>query len=117
MIMSATTVSAGGCRQRFPQCLHRALVVHALAAAVGAPARVISGTVAAETRGAGLMVLSLPGKSWGVALDLQDFVINESRTHPEGTARAFRAERRSAGVILSTFIVPAPAGDNARACR
>src|SRR3954471_11364788 len=62
-------------------------------------------------------VLSLPETDWGLGLSLQDFVITESRTRPDGKARIIRADRRAAGMILSAFIVPAPSGDSAVACR
>jgi hypothetical protein len=75
------------------------------------------GSPAAQPSAPGLMVVSLPAASWGVTLALPDFVITESRTRSDGTARALRAERRAAGMILSAFIVPAPAGDGARDCR
>jgi hypothetical protein len=65
----------------------------------------------------GFVVLSLPATGWGVGLALRDFVISESATRPDGKARVIRAERAAAAMMLTGFIVPAPAGDSASACR
>src|SRR5262245_11710521 len=85
-------------------------VAAGLAIAMPAPSMV-------QAAAPGLVVLSLPAATWGVALDLKDFVISNSQTHSDGATRVLRAERRAAGMILSAFIVPAPAGDGARDCR
>lgn len=96
--------------------IRRALASGLLVPAAAALVLAGGGPVAAQAPEPGLVVLALPATSWGVGLGLQDFVITASRTRPDG-ARSIAAERPAANMFLSALIVPAPAGDSARACR
>jgi hypothetical protein len=93
----------------------RVRIMRALMAVIAVLAMALAGPVQAQEPG--FAVFRLPEKDWGVGLSLQDFIITESRTYPDGKARLVRAERRAQGMILSAFIVPAAGDDSARGCR
>src|SRR6266481_3052982 len=115
--MSGLVLTTGGSRRRCARRVCRAFLERGLVRAALGLTSALAGSAAAQALESGLAVFSLPDKSWGVGLSLQDFVINESRTYSDGKARLVRADRRTEGMILTVFITPAAGEDSARACR
>ena len=114
--MSGPVLATGGSGRRDVRRVRRAFLQRVLVRAALGLALALAGS-AVQAQEPGLAVFSLPDKNWGVGLSLQNFIINESRTYPDGKARLVRADRQAEGMILTVFIAPAAGEDSARACR
>src|SRR3981189_3508701 len=114
--MSGLVRAAGGSARRDVRRVRRAFLQRVLVRAALGLALALAGS-AVQAQEPGLAVFSLPDKNWGVGLSLQNFIINESRTYPDGKARLVRVDRQAEGMILTVFIAPAAGEDSARACR
>jgi hypothetical protein len=60
--------------------------------------------------------LSLPNANWTLEIPAGGFVIEKDQTSREGT-RDFSAINRSAGVVMSVFLEPAPSNGSSNYCR
>jgi hypothetical protein len=115
--MSGPVLATGGSGRRDVGRACRVFLERVLVRAALGLALALAGAAAVQAQEPGLAVFSLPDKNWGVGLSLQNFIINESRTYPDGKARLVRADRQAEGMILTVFIAPAAGEDSARACR
>jgi len=62
------------------------------------------------------IILSLPNVNWALEIPAGGFVIEKDQTSREGT-RDFSAINRSAGVVMSVFLEPAPSNGSGNYCR
>jgi len=60
--------------------------------------------------------ISLPSKTWGLALDLPGYVVKSNEVRSDGR-KYFLAENRTAGVVLSIFLEESPPTSRNRTCR
>jgi tetratricopeptide (TPR) repeat protein len=60
--------------------------------------------------------VSLPGKNWGVVLDLPGFAIETNETKPDGRPYML-ANNQATGVILSVTLEEVPQGNRASGCK